>query len=175
MDGNRCSIFHPNLTVEFNETVRDAARRRVSYELVVKANGEQETGQFMGNLTVITNDRANQQISIEVTGRILSVIETSDIQLGVLDQHQKIEKSMIIRGVRPFSIEDIRVNNSAIRILGHEGEKTLHIVKYELDTSKSQKIQDTIEVVTSDPLQGTASLNFSAQIVPATFVSGSGQ
>ena len=166
---------NPNLTVEFNETVRDKVSRRVSYELVVKANGEQETGQFMGNLTVITNDRANQQISIEVTGRILSVIETSDIQLGVLDQHQKVEKSMIIRGVRPFSIEDIRVNNSAIRILGHEGEKTLHIVKYELDTSKPQKIVDTIEVVTSDSLQGTASLNFSAQIVPATFVSGSGQ
>ena len=64
------------------------------------------------------------------------------------------------------------MNNSAIKILEHEGEKTLHIVKYELDTSKSQKIEDTIEIVTSDPLQETATLNFSAQIVPATFASG---
>ena len=164
---------NPNFTVEFNETLRDAASRRVSYELVVRANGEQKEGQFMGNLTVVTNDRANEQISIEVTGRILSVIETSDIQLGVIDQEKKVEKSMIIRGVRPFSIEDIRVNNSAIKILGHEGEKTLHIVKYELDTSKQQVIEDTIEIVTSDPLQKTATLNFSAQIVESTVAVGS--
>lgn len=163
---------NPNMTVEFNETLRDATARRVSYELVVKTDGDLEEGQFMDNLTVITNDRANEQISIEITGRILSVIETSDIQLGVLNQDQKVKKSMIIRGARPFSIKEVRVNNSAIKVLGHEGEKTLHIVKYELDTSKSQKIEDTIEVLTSDPLQEQATLKFSAQIIPATFASG---
>ena len=163
---------NPNVTVDFRETRRDPNARRVDYELVVQMNGEQKEGQFSDNLTIVTNDRANAQITVDVNGKVLSVIQTTDIQLGVLNQNQKIEKSMIIRGVRPFRIEEIRVNNPAIEILEHDGEKTLHIVKYTLDTSKAQKIDDEFTVVTTDPLQKEAKIGFNAQVVAGTFTGG---
>lgn len=163
---------NPNVTVEIKETRRDQTARRVDYELVVKMSGEQTEGQFSDNLTIITNDRRNQMISVDVAGRIQSVIQTTDVQLGVLNKNQSVEKSMIIRGVRPFRIEEIKVANPAIKIISHEGEKTLHIVKYVLDTSKAQKISEDLTIVTNDPLQSEAKLSFSAQIVPGTFAGG---
>lgn len=161
-----------NVQIELRETRRDANARRIDYEMVVTINGEQDSGQFTDNLTIVTNDVANQMINVDVGGRIQSVIETTDIQLGVLNKNQKIEKSMIIRGARPFKIEQIMVDNPAIRIVGHEGEKTLHIVRYTLDTSKVQKISEELRIITNDPLQAEAKLSISAQIVPGTFAGG---
>ena len=80
---------------------------------------------------------------------------------------------MIVRGKRPFEIQDVVVNNPAIKILDHSGEKTLHLVKYELDTSKALKINDEITFRTTDPNQPEAKLSFTAQVVPGTFAGGS--
>lgn len=161
-----------NVKIAIRETRRDAVARRIDYEMVVTINGDQAPGQFTDNLTIVTNDVANQMISVDVDGRIQSVIEATDIQLGVVNQNQKIEKQMIIRGARPFKIEEIQVNNPAIKIVSHEGEKTLHIVKYTLDTSKASKINEELRIITNDPLQAEAKLSISAQIVPGTFAGG---
>lgn len=163
---------NPNVSVQLKETRRDQVARRVDYEMVVTINNGQDAGQFIDNLTIVTNDRTNQHITVDVAGRIQSVIETRDIQLGVLNQNQKVEKSMIIRGARPFQIQNIVIDNPAIKILSHEGEKTLHIVKYVLDTSKAQKINEQVKIVTNDPLQQEATLSISAQVVPGTFAGG---
>lgn len=162
-----------NVKVEIKETRRDPVARRVDYEMTVSIDGDhQNAGQFTDNLTIVTNDVANHMISVDMAGRIQSVIETTDIQLGILNQNQKIEKSMIIRGARPFQIEQIVIDNPAIQVISHEGEKTLHIVKYVLDTSKARKINEEIRIITNDPLQAEAKLSISAQIVPGTFASG---
>lgn len=165
---------NPNVSVEVRETRRDPNARRVDYEMIVTMDESQNAGQFTDNLTIVTNDIRNQMINVDVAGKVQSVIETTDIQLGVLNLNQEIEKSMIIRGARPFQIEEILVDNPAIKILSHEGEKTLHIVRYVLDTSKAKKINEEVRIVTNDPLQAEAKLSISAQIVPGTFAGGKG-
>lgn len=160
-----------NVTIEIKETRRDLTARRVDYDLKVTISGGGNAGQFTDSLTIVTNDQINHMLSVDMTGDVQSIIETTDIQLGQIAVLANVEKSMIIRGARPFKIEDIVVDNPAIKILGYEGEKSLHIVKYVLDTSKVRKIDEEIRIITNDPLQPEARLTISAQIMHGTTAS----
>lgn len=160
---------NPNITVEKKELRRDPRTRRVDYELNVTLAGEQPVGLFNDQLTFVTNNAGQEQLTVGVLGNVQSILEVKPIQLGVIEKDKKVEKKLIIRSARPFEIKSIQAGDQRIRFDETAGKKTLHILNYKLDTSEIGKITTKIKIETDDPGQPLAIVDFDAQIESETF------
>ncbi len=161
---------NPNISVAVNEVERDPHSGRVAYDLIVNLNGNQPVGCINEFLHVITNDKNTSGMPISVSAKISPVIEASPIQLGVVNKGQNVKKKLILHSTQPFAIKDIKSLDSRIKFELADGEKTLHILTYTLDTSVPGQISEDVSIVTSDPGQPELKVPFSVQIVPATVV-----
>ena len=160
---------NPNITVEKIELRRDLRSRRIDYQLNVKLNGNQPVGLFNDQLTLVTNDANQKQLTVGVLGNVQSILEVKPVHLGVIEKDKKIEKKLIIRSSRPFEIRSVKAGDQRIRFEESEGKKTLHILNYKLDTSEIGKISTKIEIETDDPAQPLAIVDFDVQIESETF------
>ena len=158
---------NPDITVECRESSRDPATGRVTYELAVKLLSGQRTGMFSDYLTLITNDSnpTSKQMVIPVEGNIQAIIQSSPVRLGIIHKDEPIKKKIVIRGDQAFRIKDILVDNQRIKVVNGDGEKSLHILEYELDTSDIGSIDSEIRIVADLPGEPTTTIPFSAQIV----------
>ena len=161
---------NPNLKIDFNELERDPAAGKVIYELSVNLDEGQPAGQFLDNLTIITNDPATSGLPVEVCGTINTVISVAPIALGVVNQGQVIEKKLIVRSPTPISIDQIQSSCDKIQFEPSEGKKTLHILKYSFDTSEPTDVQETVTISTTGEKARATQVSFSAQVVPSTNV-----
>lgn len=159
-----------NLEIDFNELERDVAAGKVVYELTVNLNEGQPAGQFLDNLTIVTNDPATSGLPVEVCGTVNTVISVAPIALGVVNQGQLIEKKLIVRSPTPISIDQIQSSCSKIQFEPSEGKKTLHILKYTFDTSEPTDVQETVTISTTGEKARATQVSFSAQVVPSTNV-----
>ena len=159
-----------NLEIDFSELERDPAAGKVVYELSVNLSEGQPAGQFLDNLTIITNDPATSGLPVEVCGTVNTVINVAPIALGVVNQGQKIEKKLIVRSPTPISIDQIQSSCDKIKFEPSEGKKTLHILKYSFDTSEPTDVQETVTLSTTGEKARATQVSFSAQVVPSTNV-----
>ena len=156
---------NPHLEVEAREIGREQSGR-VAYELVVKVKDSMPTGLFDEELTVFTNDKNTPQMPVSVSGRVKPALEASPIQLGIVKQGAKVEKRFVVRGESPFSIKEIRVGNDKIKFSPSEGEKSLHVIPYTLDTNSAENIREKVTIITSDPATPEKVVDFNVRIVP---------
>ena len=159
-----------NLKIDFEEVDRDSTSGKVVYELAVNLTGDQPAGQFLDNLTIITNDPATSGLPVEVCGTVNTVINIAPIALGVVSQGQLIEKKLIVRSPTPISIDEIKTSSEKIKFEPNEGKKTLHILKYSFDTTEPTDLQETITIATTGEKTRATTVSFSAQVVAATNV-----
>ncbi len=162
---------NPNLTIESREISRDG-RGRVGYELVVKLSGDQTIGMFTDEITLVTTDRNGQEMKLAVEGRVKAIIESSAVNLGVVNQDTKINKRLILRGSEAFEIEEILVDDKRIVMDKPEGLKSLHIINYSLDTSSAGAVETEIKIVTTAVGQRETIIPFKAKIVLPSNVVG---
>ena len=158
---------NPYISVESKETSRNPATGRVSYELIVKLLGNQPIGMFSDYLTLITNDQnpASRKMVVPVEGNVQSIIQSSPIRLGAIHRDSSVKKKLVVRGAEAFRIKEIVVGNERIRVKNSDGEKSLHILECELDTSVVGPIDCEIKIVSDLPGQPTTRIPFSANIV----------
>ena len=107
---------------------------------------------------------------ISVKAKISQLIEASPIQLGIVNKGQSVKKKLILHSAEAFEIKEIKSLDSRIKFEPADGEKTLHILTYTLDTDVPGQISEEISIVTSDAGQPELKVPFSVQIVPATMV-----
>ena len=160
---------NPNIKISTKELQRNPATRRVDYELILELGDEQKVGSFLDQIVLTTNDTNNKTLAVNVNGNVHSVVQVAPVKLGVLTQDQKIEKRLIVRGTRPFAIENVASSDARIQFSPSSGSKTLHILTYSLDTSMVGQIKSSINIATDDPNQKSKTVSFEAQVVPATF------
>ena len=157
-----------NFSINFEEVERDAVAGTVVYDLTVNLEDGQPAGQFLDNLTIITNDPATSGLPVEVCGTVNTVISVAPIALGVVNQGQVIEKKLIIRSPTPISIDNIETSCNKIKFEPSEGKKTLHILKYSFDTTEPTDVEETVTIATTGEKSRATRVSFSAQVVPST-------
>jgi len=157
-----------NFSIDFEEVERDAVAGTVVYDLTVNLEDGQPAGQFLDNLTIITNDPATSGLPVEVCGTVNTVISVAPIALGVVNQGQVIEKKLIIRSPTPISIDNIETSCNKIKFEPSEGKKTLHILKYSFDTTEPTDVEETVTIATTGEKSRATRVSFSAQVVPST-------
>jgi len=162
---------NPNITIATREIERNLQTKRVDYELTLALSGEQSAGRFVDQIQITTTDTnpKNKILTVNVQGNVRTVVKAAPVQLGVIEKGQEIYKNLVIKGERAFGIRSIKCGDSRVQFESAAGSKTLHVLKYRLDTSNIGQVISKITIVTDDPAQGEASIPFEAQIVPATF------
>ena len=162
---------NPHLDVEAREISREQTGR-VAYELVVKVKDSMPAGSFDEELTVFTNDKNTPRMPVAVSGRVKPALEASSIQLGIIKQGTKVVKRFVVRGENPFSIKEIRIGNDRIKFSPSEGEKSLHVIPYTLDTKSAENIREKVTIITSDPVTPEKVVDFNVRIVPNVVAGG---
>ena len=167
---------NPNISIETREVARDLQTQRIDYELTLTLDGEQEIGPFVDQVLISTNDlnQKNRNLAVNIHGKVHSVVKVAPVRLGVIERGQKIKKNLVIKGERPFGIESVICDDDRVSFEAAPGSKTLHVLKYKLDTTTVGKLSTRIKIMTDDPVQREAMVPIDAQIVPATFAGGNG-
>ncbi len=160
---------NPNITVSTREIQRNPQTQRVDYELTLELAGQQEIGKFSDQLLITTNDIKNKNLTVNIFGNVKAAVQVSPVRLGVVEQGDKVEKRLIVRGDRPFEIKSVSTGDQRIQFSPVSGSKTLHILIFSLDTQTVGQIASNITIETDDPQQAPTTVSFDAQIVPATF------
>ncbi len=159
---------NPNITAKTKEVERNLQTGRVAYDLIVNLSKEQAAGTIYDELSIITNDAKTSGIPFVVRAKVTPAIEVRPIQLGVINKGQTVKKKLILHSARAFSVSKIKTADPRIVFQPVEGEKTLHLLTYTLDTSTPGQIEEDVTIFTNDPGQPEMKVPFSVQIVPAT-------
>ena len=78
----------------------------------------------------------------------------------------------MLRGETPFSIKEIRIGNSKVNFSPSEGEKSLHVIPYTLDTKTPENIREKLTIITNDPETPPKVVDFNVRIVPDVVAGG---
>ncbi len=160
---------NPNLEIQSRETRRDATGR-VDYELVVSLNDCQESGIFSDQLTLVTNDANSDGVNVNVEGHIKSTLQSSPVKLGTIGQDEQVIRKIILRGEEEFEISAVQAGDERIKFIDAARGKLskLHILTFELDTTRPGLINCEITVESTIEGQAQAEIPFTANIVQRT-------
>ncbi len=123
---------NPNLTVALRETTR--ANGLVNYELLVTLKPEAPVGTVRDQVVMLTDDANNPRVSVLVEARVEADIAITDLQFGALAPGQSKTTNVIIRGRKPFKIDELyrekkdqsKVPDDAFKVKLDKIQSTVH-------------------------------------------------
>ena len=91
---------------------------QVSYELLVRLTKDAPVGTIDDQLYLVTNDPKNTDLPVSVEGRVVSDITLSpeSMFLGVVQPGQQVQKTLVVRGKKPFRITKIECEDDSFQI-----------------------------------------------------------
>ncbi len=155
----------PFVTADVKETKRQGGR--IAYELDVKLAEGAPKGYLNDKLTLLTNDRRATQFPINVEGRIVAELTVSpaSLLLGNVQPGQEITKQIVVKGIEPFKIVDIRCDEQGFTFQPTDQAKSVHLVPVKFVVpNKPGKSSCTIEIVTDRGDQQTVTLPVTCEI-----------
>lgn len=123
---------NPNLTVVLRETTR--ANGLVNYELLVTLKPEAPVGTVRDQVIMLTDDANNPRVSVLVEAKVEADIAITDLQFGALAPGQSKTTNVIIRGRKPFKIDELyrekkdqsKVPDDAFKVKLDKIQSTVH-------------------------------------------------
>ncbi len=159
---------NPNIRGLAKEVSRDPQARTANYELVVSLTGGQPVGSFNDYLTIVTNDQKTNGMPVHVHGRVSSGIQVAPIRLGTLPQGKSVSKRFIVKSDSPVEITAIECSDPRVRVLPPSGQRSAHVIAYELDTTESCDIDTPIKLHTNRTDQPTVEVPFQVTVAQST-------
>lgn len=120
-------------------TLREAGRGNgiVKYELLFTLKPQAPLGSFRDQVMLITDDLNNPQIPLMVEGVVEADVVITDLQFNTLNPGQSNRQNLIIRGKKPFKIEELyrsrkessKLEDDAFKVkLDKDSAKTVHVL-----------------------------------------------
>lgn len=156
----------PLLDAQIVETSR--ANGRVNYELVVKLKADAPAGYVKDQLTLVTNDRRETEIPVDIEGRISPALSVtpSSLFLGVVSPGKKVTKQLVVRAQQPFKIVAVECEDQSFTFKHGDEAKELQIVPVTFTAGEQDgKITTQITIVTDLPGDAKLQCTAYAQIV----------
>ncbi len=152
------------LETEIFETAR--GQGQISYELVVRLTKTAAPGYIQDQILLVTNDKGNREIPVDVEAHVVSEISVSPLSLfmGVVQPGQQVTKQLIVRGKRPFKIVGVKCDDASFDVMADGQARAIHRVPIVFTAGEKQgKITQQIAIETD---QGaTPTLTAYAQVV----------
>jgi hypothetical protein len=123
---------NPNLNVALRETVR--GNGLVNYELTVTLKEKSPVGIVRDQVIIETDDVNNPRVSVLVEGKVEADIAITDLQFGALAPGQAKTVPVIIRGRKPFRIDELYrekkdgslIQDDAFKVKLNKATSTVH-------------------------------------------------
>lgn len=139
-----------HLSVELAETHRGGGR--VNYRMLVKLKPTAPAGTMRDEISIITNDDAQQSIPLLVEARVQGELVVSPplLSLGAIQPGESVTKKVLIRGAEPFSVTGATSANPGLNVKIPSESKKLQLVPvtYQAKSSGDQ-LNDTVQLETS--------------------------
>lgn len=149
---NEVRSDNPHITATAKEVSR--GNGQVVYNLDVQVDGQLPAGPLVDHLILATNDRNMPQVPLEVDGNIHSgiTVSPSTLFMGVLKPGQKVEKKLVIRSEKPFSVTGIKSDGGEFTYDEKEGSqsKKVHVLPIQFTASDNPgKVSHKIQIATN--------------------------
>jgi hypothetical protein len=140
-------VANPNVSLELRETSR--GNGLVNYELTVTLGPKAPVGSLRDQIILVSDDANNAQMPILLEARVEADVAVTDLSFGALAPGQSKTERVIVRGKKPFKIEELY-----------------------REKKESSKIQDDAFKVKLDKLNSTVHslpVTFTAPDIPGAF------
>ncbi len=141
----------------------------VSYQLTAKLRADAPVGKWYSDIWLATNDAATPRVRVPLTVEIQSALSISppSLVLGPLKVGAQTERKVIVRGVRPFRITEVKGTDDALSVRDSSTEsKPVHVLSVTLKASKAGEPNWTVRVLTDLAEEGEIEFHARAQIAP---------
>ena len=114
--------------VELTELQRGAGK--VAYELLVRLTKGAPIGYIKDQLILVTNDPRARELPVEMEGRVVPDITISPTKwfIGVVHPGQKVPKTLVVRGKKPFRILDVQCPDKSFTVESSTEAKSVHLI-----------------------------------------------
>jgi hypothetical protein len=148
-------------------SIREVSRSsgRVVYELDVKLADDAPAGIIDDQLILATNDR-REQFPVKVEGRVVTPLSVSptSLMLGTVQPGQKVQKRIVVRGTKPFTILEVRCDDESFAFDVPKQAGAVHLIPVTFVAGEPGKISRKIEIVTDLAQQPTVELFVIGQV-----------
>jgi hypothetical protein len=151
--------------------VQEVSRQEteVVYRLTAQLRGDTPVGKWFTDVWLKTNNPAMEQVRVPLTVEIESALSVSPeaVALGPVKVKGESERRVIVRGVRPFKITDIRGADEQLLVRDSTPEsKPVHVLTVKLKAARPGEITRTLHVVTDLGEDGDIDFQVSARVLP---------
>lgn len=137
-------INHESLKARLKELARNAQPVNginVEYELEVTLSGTAKVGRLVDYLTLVTDDSRNPNVPLMVEGVVVSDMTISNPSLAVraLKPGQSAKVSLVVKGIRPFLVEDVDCGALKDQIVVTKGDKEEKVQVIQLEFTAPER------------------------------------
>jgi hypothetical protein len=142
----------------------------VSYQLTAELRNDAPVGKWYTDIWLKTNNPGSPRVRVPLTVEIESALTISPalVDLGQLKVGGQIERKVIVRGVKPFRVTDVKGGDEQLKVRDTTTDsKPVHVLAVTLHPDKAGDIQRSLRVLTD--LQDESEIEFHAKahVVPA--------
>jgi hypothetical protein len=149
------------------ETRRDAAE--VDYQLTAKLRADAPVGKWYTDIWLKTNNPATPRVRVPFTVEIESALSVTPglVDLGQVKAGGKAERKVIVRGVKPFRITEIKGTDDVLAVneTGSDS-KPVHVLAVTLSAGSAGDFKRKLQIVTDLDEQAEIEFGTRAQIMP---------
>jgi hypothetical protein len=134
------------------ETKRTAAE--VGYDLTARVRGDAPVGRWYSDVWVKTNNPAMPRVRVPLTVEIESALSISPpaVNLGPVALSAEAERKVILRGVKPFKITQIKGTDPNLSVTDSTTEsKPVHVLTVHLKGAVPGELNKTLKILTDLP------------------------
>ena len=146
--------------------VRDASGQP-SYQMTAKLRDDVPIGKWYTDLWVKTNNPEYPEIRVPVTMEVESGLTVSPdaVSLGKVAVNGESERRVIIRGVKPFKILDVKGADGQLSVHDNTtASKAVHVLTVKLNPGKAGDLNRNLRIETDLPEDNSVDLAVSAQV-----------
>jgi hypothetical protein len=141
----------------------------VSYQLTAQLRADAPVGKWYTDIWLTTNNGATPRVRIPVNVEIESALSASPslVDLGQVKVGSQVQRKVIVRGVKPFRITDVKGAAGDLTVLDTTADsRPVHVLAITYKPSSPGEIKRPLRILTDLPEEGEIEIQTKAQSAP---------
>jgi hypothetical protein len=141
---------------------------QTAYELTAKLRGDTPVGRWYTDVWLKTSSAEIPQIRVPLTVEVEAALTVSPeaVTLGQVAVNGESERRIILRGVKPFKITDIKGADDQLIVRDStEESKPVHVLTVKLKAAAPGDLSRKLKIITDLPEDGEVDVPVSAQVM----------
>jgi len=141
----------------------------VAYRVTARVRPDTPVGKWYTDVWLRTNNPATPRVRVPLTIEIESPLSVSPFvaNLGQVKAGTEVERKVIVRGVKPFRITEVKGVDGQLRVQeATTDSKPVHVLTVKLKAADAGELSRTLRVLTDLKEDGEVEFKAIAQVVP---------